>query len=82
MVCDTFAQLEEKEMSDSLPTPVTLIYSICNVIALQIDFSDKLNDFYINEAKKIVGRLDKANKLKNEWKIKKDIWTFKNMDTN
>ena len=35
MVCDTFAQLEEKEMSDSLPTPVTLIYSICNVIVLK-----------------------------------------------
>ena len=42
--------------------------------AWMIDFSDRLNDFYINEAKKIVGRLDKASKLKKEWKVKKDIW--------
>jgi hypothetical protein len=39
-----------------------------------IEFSDRLNDFYINEAKKIVGRLDKSNRLKSGWKLKRDIW--------
>ena len=39
-----------------------------------LEFCDKMNDFYINEAKKTVTRLDRANKLKKEWKPKKDVW--------
>jgi hypothetical protein len=39
-----------------------------------IEFSHQMNDFYIDEAKKVVNRLDRAKKLRVEWNKKKDIW--------
>ncbi len=35
-----------------------------------LEFADNLLDFYINQSKKIVGYMDKANKLKKEWREK------------
>lgn len=42
--------------------------------AWMLEFTDRLNEFYMNEAKKTVNRMKKNNKIRIDWKAKKDIW--------